>query len=83
MKTVITFTSTLSSKLMDWLDRYVEQEGVTKRSVIEMGLKLYQIQQKKKKLSQMFTELNQDEETLFFAEAGMGDYLEQITEYDK
>ena len=83
MKTVITFTSTLSSKLMDWLDRYVEKEGVTKRSVIETALKLYQAQQKKKKLALMFTELNQDEETFGLAEDGMSDYLEQLTEYDK
>ena len=83
MKTVITFTSTLSSKLMDWLDHYVEKEGLTKRSVIETALKLYRTQEKKKKLALMFTELNQDEETLGLAEDGMSDYLEQLTEYEK
>jgi|GEM_PF-906326 len=83
MKSVITFTSTLSPRLMDWLDHYAEKEGVTKRFVIETSLKLYQAQQKKKELAQMFTELSQDEETLILAEAGMGDYLERLTANDK
>ena len=50
---------------------------------MNMKPKYYQSQQKKNKLTQMFLELRDDKETLTLAEAGMGDYLEQITEYDK
>ena len=31
----------------------------------------------------MFTELNQEEETLSLAEAGIVDYLEELTAYEK
>lgn len=63
---------------MLWLDRYTEKEGLTKRSVIEAALKLYQTQQKKNELKRMFTEMNQDKEILDLAETGMEDYLQQL-----
>ena len=83
MKTSITFTNTLSPRLMSWLDTYTSEEGVSKKAVIEAALTLYQIQSKKKKMAQMFKEASGDVEMLGLAEAGLGDYIEQLNAYEK
>lgn len=67
---------------MDWLNAYSEEENLTKRAVIERALRLYQIFVKKTRLKKMFKELNEDPETLFLAEAGLDDYLNQIKNYE-
>ncbi len=83
MNTSVTYTSTLSPKLMTWLDEHAATEGLSKKNIIEAALNLYRIQEKKKELAQMFTELSQEEETLTLAESGLGDYVEQLKKQDE
>ncbi len=83
MNTSVTYTSTLSTRLMAWLDAYSSQEGMSKKAVIEDALTLYQIQVKKKKMAQMFKEARGDAEMESLAEAGLGDYGEQLNTYEK
>lgn len=79
----ITYTSTLSPRLMSWLDAYASKEGISKKAVIEQALTLYQIQVKKKNLAQMFQAASGDAEMMSLAEAGLGDYSEQLNTYEK
>lgn len=83
MKTAITYTNTLSPQLMTWLNAYSSEEGVSKKVVIEAALTLYRIQSKKKKMVQMFKEVSGDAEMVGLAEAGLGDYIEQLNTYEK
>jgi len=68
---------------MSWLDAYVEKEGITKRSVIESALKLYRVQEKKRELAQMFSQLNRDEEVIALAESGLDDYMDQLRNFGR
>jgi len=77
MKNII-FTNTLSSDLMNEIERYKKQTGLTKREVFEKALKGFFISEKKKKMMEDFKKIKQDLEVQEMAEWGIGDYLNQI-----
>lgn len=74
----MTFTSTISPKLMQWLNDYTKKACKTKREVIETALKNYQIYQKKEDLRKTFIKANKNNEMEMIAEEGMDDFSDQL-----
>ncbi len=78
----ITYTSNLSSDLMSWLNSFAKDEKITKRDVIEEALRKYKDEVKRRKLSASFKRASKDPEMFALAEAGLGDFVEQLKRYE-
>jgi len=78
MKSVLTFTTTISPALMLWLNEYSKEKKITKRLVIEQALKIYKNNIMKKELEESFKRASQDEEIIKMSEENMDDYTEQL-----
>ena len=74
----ITFTSTLSSVLMEWIKKRAKEENKTKRAILEEALRYYQIELKKRELEDGFKRVALDKEMHEMAEEGLGDYIDQL-----
>ena len=72
------FTSTISPKLMNWLTDKAKNKNTTKRAIIEKALESYKKETRKKELIEGFKKAAKDPETIELAEAGLGDYIEQL-----
>lgn len=76
----ITFTSTFSSELMDWLQEYAKEHGMTKRAVLETALKQYKDLQKRQALRDAFRHATEDKEYMAEMEALAEEEITQWTE---
>lgn len=82
MKTSVIFTNKLNSKLMNWVNSYSKEQGITKRELIESALEEYQVKIIKEKMAESFKRAAKDPEMLEMAEEGMDDYFEMLKKYD-
>ena len=82
MKTAVVFTNKLSSKLMNWVNSYSKEQGITKRELIESALEEYQVKIIKEKMAETCKRAAKDPEMLEMAEWGMDDYFEQLKKWD-
>lgn len=78
MRTSLPFTTTLSQKMLIWLNEQASKQGITKRAILETALREYQKKLKKQELINSFKRAAQDQETLELAEMGLSDYLENL-----
>ena len=78
MNSIITYTSTLSSGLMAWLQDYAERNEMTKRAIIERALEAFRREAKRKEFEEGFKRMAKDPDILEWAEWGMGNYHEQL-----
>lgn len=74
MKTTLSFTSTISPKLIGWVDRRARAEKRTRRSILEEAIRLYQRDASRESLKKGFERAAQDADMLELAEWGMSDY---------
>ncbi len=77
MKTTA-FTSTISPKLIAWVDSRARAEKRTRRAVLEDALRQYQKEVMRKSLREGFARAAQDPDMLELAEWGMDDYQDII-----
>ncbi len=82
MKTVITFTSTLSARLFDWVSDYAKERKVTKRKILEEALQRCRREVKREAMAAGFRRAAKDPEIFAMAEWGMEDYFEQLKKFD-
>lgn len=83
MKSTITFTTTLSPKIMAFLREESKKEKITIREIIEKVLKKYQYEKAKAELADAYKEISNDPEVLELAEMGISDFDKMINEYEK
>ncbi len=83
MKSTITFTTTLSPKLMEFLRAESKKEQTTIREIIEKALKKYQTETKKAELAEAYREIADDPEMIELAEMGISDFNEMINQLEK
>jgi len=79
----ITYTSTLPNLVMEEVAEYAKKKNVSKNKVIEIALKKLFEEDLKNELKKTFEIASHDKELLEMAEAGLGDYLEQLKELEK
>ena len=82
MKTAIVFTSTISPKIMNWLNAYSKEKNITKREVIERAVLLYKESVIKNDMATSFKKASVDLEILGMAEEGLEDYNNQLKKSD-
>lgn len=82
MKTTAVFTSTISPKIMNWLNAHSKEKKVTKREVIERAIVFYRQNMIKAEMAASFKKASMDHEILEMAEEGMEDYKAQLTEHE-
>lgn len=82
MKKAVVFTNKLTPRLMDWVNSYSKEKGITKRELIEEALEEYQEKIIKEKMAESFKRAAKDPEMLEMAEWGMDDYAEQLRKMD-
>jgi predicted transcriptional regulator len=78
MKTTLSFTSTISPKLIAWVDRRARAEKRTRRSVLEEAIKRYQREAERQALKDGFKRAALDADMLELAEWGMEDYVKIV-----
>lgn len=74
MKTTLSFTSTISPKLIGWIDRRARAKKLTRRAVLEEAIKRYQRDTAREILKDGFKRAAQDADMLELTEWGMDDY---------
>lgn len=74
MKTTLSFTSTISPKLIGWVDQRARAEKRTRRAVLEEAIKRYQRDAARESLKKGFERAALDADMLELAEWGMDDY---------
>lgn len=74
----ITFTNNMSSDLMQWMEKYSTREKLTRRAVIEKALTEFRQSVRRKEYTDSFKRASLDGEMKSMAEAGLGEYLEQL-----
>jgi hypothetical protein len=79
----VTYTSTLPNVVMEEVVEYAKKNNVSKNKVIEIALKKLFDEEIKKDLQETFKIASEDKELLEMAEAGLGDYLEQLKDLEK
>lgn len=81
----ITFTSTFSSGLMEWVEERAKKEKKTKRSVLEEAVDYYKHTVKKKEIEKGYERMAKDKEYMKemveMAEEDMTSYSQQLNKY--
>ncbi len=79
MKTIVTFTSTISPEAIAWVDTIARTEKRTRRAVLEEAIKRYQRDSTRRALKEGFERAARDPDMLELAEWGMGDYQDVLS----
>ena len=78
----VTYTSSLPSLVMDELIEYATRNNKKKNEIIAEALSVYLKEKRKAEYAESFRKMKNDPEQKWLAEAGMGDYLRMIEEYE-
>ena len=78
----VTYTSSLPSLVMDELIEYATRNNKKKNEIIAEALSVYLKEKRKDEYAESFRKMKNDPEQKWLAEAGMGDYLRMIEEYE-
>ncbi len=78
MKTTVSFTSTISPRLIAWVDKRAKSEKKTRRTILEEALEHYQRDAVKKSMRAGFERAASDAEMIELAEWGMSDYKQIV-----
>ena len=78
----VTYTSSLPSLVMDELIEYATRHNKKKNEIIAEALSVYLKEKRKDEYAESFRKMKNDPEQKWLAEAGMGDYLRMIEEYE-
>lgn len=78
METTAKFTSTISPKLIAWVDNRARVQKRTRRVILEEAIKSYQRDAMKNALREGFARAARDADILELAEWGMDDYKKLI-----
>lgn len=83
MKTkYVTYTSSLPSLVMEGLTEYAIKNNKKKNEIITEALSAFLKEKRKTDYAVSFSKMKNDPEQKLLAEAGMGDYLKLIEEYE-
>lgn len=83
MQSKITFTSSLSVKLLGELEKYAQKLKKNKNQLIEVALKRYFDELKRIEYSYSFKRASHDEEVVNMVEEGLADYIKMLEENEK
>lgn len=79
----ITYTSSLPLIVMEELTEYASRNNQKKNKIIEEAITVFLIEKRKKEYSDSFKKMKNDPEQKFLAEAGLGNFLKMIEDYEK
>lgn len=79
MKTTASFTSTISPKLIAWVDKRARSQKRTRRVILEEAIKSYQRDAMKNILKEGFERAARDADMLELVEWGMNDYHQIVS----
>jgi predicted transcriptional regulator len=79
MKTTASFTSTISPKLIEWVDKRAQSQKRTRRAILEEALKSYQRDAVRGVLKKGFERAAHDADILELVEWGMDDYRRLVS----
>ncbi|MDQ6763000.1 MAG: hypothetical protein M3015_10295 [Bacteroidota bacterium] len=79
----VTYTSTLPNVVMEEVAEYAKKKKISKNKVIEIAVKKLLEEEIRNDLRLTFELAANDKELVEMAEWGLGDYLEQLKEFEK
>ncbi len=79
----VTYTSSLPNMVMEELTEYATKNNKKKNEIIAEALSVYLKEKRKEEYAESFRKMKNDPEQKFLAEAGIGDFLRLIEEYEK
>lgn len=83
IKKYVTYTSSLSLTVMEDLKEYAIRNNQKKNKIIEEAIIIFLNEKRKKEYVDSFKKMKNDPEREFLAEAGLGDFLKMIEDYEK
>lgn len=83
IKKYVTYTSSLSLTVMEDLKEYATRNNQKKNKIIEEAIIIFLNEKRKKEYVDSFKKMKNDPEREFLAEAGLGDFLKMIEDYEK
>lgn len=83
IKKYVTYTSSLSLTVMEDLKEYATRNNQKKNKIIEEAIIVFLNEKRKKEYVDSFKKMKNDPEQKFLAEAGLGDFLKMIEDYEK
>lgn len=82
-KKYVTYTSSLPSIVMEELKEYAARNNQKKNKIIEEAITVFLNEKRKKEYANSFRKMKNDPEQKLLAEAGLGDFLKMIENYEK
>lgn len=79
----VTYTSSLPNLVMEELIEYAAKNNKRKNEIIVEALALYLKEKRKNEYAESFKKMKSDPEQKILAEAGVGDLLKMIEDYEK
>ena len=79
----ITYTSSLPSIVMEELTEYSTKNNKKKNEIIAEALAVFFRKKRETEYAESFKKMKEDPEQKFLAEAGLGDFLQWMEEYEK
>lgn len=78
----VTYTSSMPSVVMEELAEYATRKNKKKNEIIADALKAFLKEQRKMEYAESFKRMKNDPEQKALAEAGLGDFLKMIEDYE-
>lgn len=79
----ITFTTTISPEILQWLKNKAKQDKKTICAILEESVSLYRIEEKRQQLKETFQRANRDPKMLAMAEESLQDSNEQFISFQQ
>ena len=79
----VTYTSTLPENVMEELKEYAIRNNQKKNEIIAEAITSFLDEKRKKEYADSFRKMKNDTEQKFLAEAGLGDFVQMIEDFEK
>jgi predicted transcriptional regulator len=79
MNATTVITTTISPKILSWVNQFAKKYARSRRAIIEEALQRYRNEMKRQDLIASFQRAAKDAEMLELADQGLSDYLDQLS----
>ena len=79
----VTYTSSIPARIMEELNQYAIKNNQKKNEIITEAITIFLNEKRKNEYAESFKKMKNDPEQKLLAEAGLGDFLQMIENYEK
>ena len=79
----VTYISSIPARIMEELNEYAVKNNQKKNEIITEAITIFLNEKRKNEYAESFKKMKNDPEQKLLAEAGLGDFLQMIENYEK